>query len=273
MVLSMPRSKIITLCTDFGDRDNFVGQMKGAALAVDPDVKFVDLCHELPSHDIAAGAYVLETGYSAFPPGTIHVAVVDPGVGTSRRAIGAITEHHTFLAPDNGLLSRVLRREQRIRVHSLEATHYRRASGSTTFDGRDLFAPAAAWLCRGVDLAHFGPVVSDWVRLETRPALRSGHPCEAPVLVVDRFGNATVDVSASELSRLLGPGDGGDWQLSLRTPGGVVARVLRAYADGTDGAPFLIVNSAGYLEVAAFRQRAADLLDLRPGDAVEVTAG
>lgn len=270
----MARPRIITLCTDFGLRDNFVGQMKGAALAVDPGLRVVDLCHDVPPQNIAAGAFALETGCGAFPPGTVHVAVVDPGVGTTRRAIAVQTEHYTFVAPDNGLLTRVLEVDSPVRAHVLEAAHYRRRAVSATFEGRDVFAPAAAWLARGASLENFGPEAGALVRLtRSRPVLERGASVAVPVLQVDRFGNATLDARGRDLVRLLGPGPAASWPLCVRSRMGEVRRCVRTYGEATDGEPFLLINSAGYLELAIYGESAAVRLGLELDGEVELTLG
>jgi S-adenosylmethionine hydrolase len=196
--LSSP--KILTLTTDFGLRDSYVGQMKGAVLAVDHEIRVVDLCHEVPPQRILSGAYLLETGYAAFPAGSVHVAVVDPGVGTRRRPLAVRAGSHLFVAPDNGLLSRVLDREPLREAHVIEEERYLRSPRSATFEGRDLFAPAAAWLARGVEPGELGRAAGKIVRLPASGhALRPGVPAEIDVLHVDRFGNVALDLRADIL--------------------------------------------------------------------------
>lgn len=270
----MARPTIITFCTDFGTHDNFVGQMKGAALAIAPELQLVDLCHAVPPHDVAAGAFILETGFRAFPPGTVHVAVVDPGVGTPRRAVAVKTRSYTFVAPDNGLLSRVLDVERAVRAHVLEAAHYRRKTVSATFEGRDVFAPAAAWLARGAALENLGPPAGPLVGLEgTRPPVRRGATVELPVLQIDRFGNATLDARAVDLARLFEGAPVAQWSLVARTASGEVNRTVRTYTEGGEDAPFLVINSAGYLEIALYGRSAAEELRLERGRGVELTIG
>jgi S-adenosylmethionine hydrolase len=269
----MPPPRIITLTTDFGTRESFVGQMRGAALAVCPEALLVDLTHEVPPHDVAAGAFLLATAYSTFPRGTIHVAVVDPGVGTRRRAIGVRTDRFYFLAPDNGLLSRVLDEEPLESAHVLEAEHYRRETVSATFEGRDVFAPAAAWLARGVDLANFGPRAGEIVRLpSTASRIEPGRPAKVRVLMVDRFGNATLDLSRRTLAPIL-EALGEKARMRVATPGGLVSEFRRTYADEEGSAPILLFNSADHLEVAIRSGSAAEKLGLSPGTEVEFLIG
>ena len=252
---------IVTLTTDFGNADGYVAQMKGVLLSICPELRVVDLSHEVPPQEVSAGAFLLETASSAFPAGTIHLAVVDPGVGTARRRLVVRTERHTFVLPDNGLVSRILDREPRYGAWALEAAHYRRGAVSTTFEGRDVFAPAAAWLARGVAPDRFGPEVRDPQRL---PATLTPCPGEnhVPVVWVDRFGNVVLDVTRSALPT--------DAALRVRTPAGELHGLARTYADGEPGEALLLFGSAGYLEIAVRDGRADRTLGLAVGDRVSL---
>jgi len=264
----------VTLTTDFGQGDSYVGQMKGAVLSVDRGIRIVDLSHEVPAQRIDAGAYVLETGYSAFPEGTVHVAVVDPGVGTSRRAVAVRAGAHYFVAPDNGLLSRVLLCEPLAEAHLIEEAAYAGPARSATFEGRDRFAPAGAWIACGTGLDRLGPAAGQLARLPgVRPPLRRGEPTAVPVLAVDRFGNVAVDAHVSDLVPLLGGEPEAGCALRLDTPGGEVARFRRTFADARGEGPFLLVNSAGYLEVAVWGARADAVLGLGLGSRPVLTPG
>jgi S-adenosylmethionine hydrolase len=253
--------RIVTLLTDFGDADGYVGQMKGVLLGICPELQLVDLSHAVPPQGITAGAFLLEAATAAFPAGTIHLAVVDPGVGTARRRLVLCTERHLFVLPDNGLVSRVLDRHELRGAWSIEAAHYRRATVSATFEGRDVFAPAAAWLARGIAPERLGPAVEDLVRLPLSPPLAPGEN-EVPVLWVDRFGNVVLDLPRE--------GPEGSKSLRVRTPGGEVDRFARTYGDAPPGRPFLLFGSAGYLEIAVPGGRADASLGLRAGDTVTV---
>lgn len=266
----MSSARIITLTTDFGHGDPWVGQMKGAALEVAPQIRLVDLCHSVPAHDVAAGGYLLETAYHAFPTGTIHVAVVDPGVGSARRAVAVSTERHVFVAPDNGLLTRALDREGDHRAYAIEAEHYYRRPVSATFEGRDRFAPVAAWIARGVALEHLGPAVGDLVRLPAAVEPRAGEAVTVRVLYVDRFGNAALDVTAETVERVLG-GRALDGVVTVATRDVSVDRVFRTFSDAPPAHPFLLINSAGYLEIAVREGRADEALGLDAGTEVELS--
>ena len=257
----MKPSGIVTLTTDFGTADTYVGQMKGALLAAGPGLRVVDLSHAVPPGAIATGAYLLETGHAVFPPGTVHVAVVDPGVGTARRALALRAGGHLFVAPDNGLLTRVCDRLEPTEARSIEEPTLLRPGRAPTFDGRDLFAPAAARLATGTPLERLGPPVEKIFRLRgARPEIRAAEPTPIPVLHVDQFGNVALDAHADRLAAALGqeqaPGD----CIGVEIAGRHVSRFLRTFADAPDEQPFLLINSSGYLEIAVNGGRADEAL-------------
>lgn len=256
----------MTLLTDFGEADGYVGQMKGALLGICPDARLVDLSHAVPPQAIAAGAFLLESASAAFPKETIHLAVVDPGVGTRRRPLVVRTERHTFVLPDNGLVSRVLDRDGLRGAWALEAGPYRQAPVSPTFEGRDLFAPAAAWLARGLAPEELGVPVTDPVRLPVGPRVLARGETAVPVLWIDRFGNVVLDLPQSLLEPHLGSGGG----VRVRAAGADVERFARTYGEAPGGEPFLLFGSAGYLEIAVPGGRADAALGLRVGDTATV---
>jgi hypothetical protein len=235
--------------------------MKGVLLGLCPDLLLVDLSHEIPAQAVAAGAFLLETVSAAFPLGTIHLAVVDPGVGTERRRLVLRTERHVFVVPDNGLVSRVLDRDPLRGAWAIDAAHYRRDPVSPTFEGRDVFAPAAAWLARGVAPERFGPEVGDLVRLPPSVVPAAGAN-DVPVVWVDRFGNVVLDLARAAL-----PSEG---ELRVVTARGEIRRRARTYGEAAPGEPFLLFGSAGYLEIAIPGGRADTALGLRVGDTVTV---
>ena len=262
----MPTSSPITLTTDFGLEDTYVGQLKGAILAIDPEATIVDLCHHVAPFDIQGGSYALEVGCFAFPAGSIHVAVVDPGVGTDRRLLAVQAGGHRFLAPDNGLLGRVLERATPWVAHAIQNRSYFGPRTSRTFAARDVLGPVAAWIGRGVELERLGPAVTDLVGLTIeRPRLELGHAVRVPVLAVDRFGNVVLDVTAEALGALLGHAPDESTELQLAAEGGSVERFARTYGETAGREPFFLVNSAGYLEVAVAAGRADETLGLRIG--------
>ena len=254
-------SRIVTLTTDFGTADTFAGEMKGAILAVDRDLQIVDLTHEVPPHDVATGALLLDIGSHAFPDGTVHVAVVDPGVGTDRRALAVETDDAFWIGPDNGILARALRGRRIVRAHALAAMP---PTTATTFEGRDRFGPCAARLATGTDLARLGPPIAD-LRVPAAPATPApgGPAVEVDVVHVDRFGNLFLDLPRAAVGEATA--------LEVEAGAGrTVRRLLRAYADAGDGRPFLIWNAAGLLEIAVREGRADGVVGLRRGDRVRV---
>jgi S-adenosylmethionine hydrolase len=240
--------------------------MKGAALAVGPELRLVDICHEVPKQRVDTGSFILETGYAAFPAGTVHVAVVDPGVGTARAALALRAGEHFFVAPDNGLLTRVLEREPLADARLIQPPESERSSISATFEGRDLFAPAAARIALGLALDELGPPVGETVKLPlSRPLLTQGSPAKLPVLHVDDFGNVILDLHRGPLLSVLGREHPVAGSLALETESGMVEEFHRTYAEAEPGKPFMLINSAGYLEVAVKDGSAAALLDLETG--------
>lgn len=264
------RPRIVTLTTDFGTLDSYVGQMKGAILTVCPDVLLVDITHDVPPHDIAAGGFAIATAFTAFPPGTIHLVVVDPGVGSDRRGVVVRTASADFVAPDNGVLTRALDRDPERGAWVLEASHYRRSEVAPTFHGRDVFAPAAAWLARGIEPSHFGPPADSLVRLPgNRPSLEAGRPSVVRVAHVDRFGNVILDLARHDLAAWCDPVTG-LFRGSARAGAIAIVEVRRTYADGPSGVPFLLFDALDRLEIAVRDASAAGHLGLRPGDEVAV---
>jgi S-adenosyl-L-methionine hydrolase (adenosine-forming) len=259
---------IVTLLTDFGTADYFAGALKGAVLASNPGARVVDLTHEVPPYDVEAGAFTLRAAFETFPAGTVHVAVVDPGVGSARRAIVVEGRGHTFVGPDNGLFGHVYERIRPFRVFQLTNRDFFRREVSPTFHGRDIFAPVAGALSRGVRAEEMGPEVLDFVRLPSAAVERAADgTLVGAVIHVDRFGNLVTNITPEELS-----GESvarGAW---LRIRGREVRRFRRFFAEEVEGAgePFAVWGSAGLLEVAVFRDSAARVLGAGRGERVEV---
>lgn len=243
--------RAITLLTDFGAADYFAGAMKGAILSVNPHAAIVDITHEIPAQDVAAGAFTLLAAYETFPAGTIHVAVVDPGVGSSRRTIVVSAADQFFVGPDNGLFTYIYDRHPRFEVFHITATNYFRHPVSTTFHGRDIFAPIAAELSNGIDLSSLGTRISDPIRLPTTR--------EFQVIHIDRFGNLITNITRDDFRE----------GTSLSVNGKVISAVRRFFSEGETDEPFAIWGSAGFLEIAVNGRSAADLLGVRRGDPVE----
>ncbi|MCI0422413.1 MAG: SAM-dependent chlorinase/fluorinase [Acidobacteria bacterium] len=250
-------NSIITLTTDFGLDDPFAGIMKGVILSVNPEAKIVDITHGVPAQDILAGSLMLQSSCAYFPKGTIHVAVVDPGVGSGRRPLLALGGDYAFVGPDNGLLARVIESQQHVRVFHLTEQAYCLKPVSRTFHGRDIFAPVAAWLARGISPELFGPLVDDWIRLDW-PSPRPIGPgrLQGTVLHIDRFGNLMTNISQEHLSEARA-----GFEIVLGNS--KINRLCWSYAEAADGEPFAILGSAGLLEISVKRASAAEQLGVR----------
>src|SRR5437763_14603171 len=195
---------VLALLTDFGTRDHYAGTMKAVALGICPDATLVDISHEVPPHDVLAGALELAACYRYFPAGTIFLVVVDPGVGSARRGIAADTGDYKFVAPDNGVLTSVLDEHPAKKVVELTERKYARPTVSRTFEGRDRFAPAAAWLAKGIDVAALGRPAGSVQRLEIPRAALADDRIDGEVLRVDRFGNLITNIDRRTFEKLAG---------------------------------------------------------------------
>jgi S-adenosylmethionine hydrolase len=241
-------SRIVALLTDFGSRDPFVAMMKGVMLAINPDLQFIDISHEIPPQKIREAALVLSVTYPYLPSQTIFLVVVDPGVGGGRRPIVVETAQHLFVAPDNGVLGSVLSQAGvRHVIHATESIYFRQ-SISRTFHGRDVFAPLAAWLSCGVTVSDMGVPIEDYIRLDFgRARVLSENALEGEVIYRDRFGNLITNISESYMAGLWGSPDWGRIQAQVETS--VIDGLDSYYAQRAPGALGLIVNSWGLCEI------------------------
>ena len=269
-LMSNPQ-RIITLLTDFGLQNHFVAAMKGVMLSVNPDLAFVDISHLIPRHDIYSGAFTLAQAYAYFPQGTIHVAVVDPGVGTARKAIVVSAGGHFFVAPDNGLLSYVLRREAGFTAHDITADHYFHKPVSATFHGRDVFAPIAGYISRDVPLRQFGPELAHPVIFKIPAVTRVRDALvQGAILAVDSFGNLVTNLAPADV-----PAFSQDKGRPCKVIAGKreITSFRVAFSQGAPGELFVIPGSSGYLEIAMRDQSAAAELQIGPGAPVGVILG
>jgi len=256
---------IITLLTDFGSQDYFVGAMKGTILSINPAANIVDITHETPPQDIRAAAFNLLGVYKEFPADTIHVVVVDPGVGSDRRPILIECANQIFVGPDNGVFSWVCEREENSRAIHLTNDKFFRAPVSSTFHGRDVFAPVAGALSTGVAPEELGPVIDDLVRLESlKPRTVDKGVTEASIIHIDRFGNCITNLTRDDLGS-----DGLDGA-KLVVNGHEVSSLREFFADGgaSNNELFCVFGSAGFLEIAAQNSSAASILGAERGDAL-----
>jgi len=258
--------QIITLTTDFGTQDWFVGTMKGVILGIAPRAAIVDITHEIPAGDIRAGAFALAAGYRFFPKGTVHVAVVDPGVGGARKAIAVQTANYLFVGPDNGVLSWALAKEKIRAIRALENEAYFLKPTSQTFHGRDIFAPVAAHLSRGVPIQKIGPAMKDFVRLAwPEPRVRRDG-FEGEVVYIDHFGNAITNLEGRLLPR------------SARAACEIHGRRRRLcplrtfYQAVAPKTPVALVGSSGFLEIVINGGSAEKALGVRIGTRVVLHA-
>jgi len=242
---------IITLTTDFGSSDHFVGVMKGVILSINPQASIVDISHQIQPYDLLDGALTIAQAYPYFPPASIHVVVVDPGVGSERRPILVSSDKHYFVAPDNGVLSVVLDREPGATVRHITSEHYFLSPVSNTFHGRDVFAPVAGWLSRRVETEKFGDLITDYTRFAApQPKRVDEHSLKGVVVRVDRFGTLMTNLTPADLPELFRENPA---TFKLTVGKGEITQLKTAYADGAQGELFAILGSSGYLEIAANR--------------------
>lgn len=258
--------RLITLLTDFGSRDAFVGIMKGVMLSINPSVSFVDLSHEVPPQDILAGALLLRSATPFFPPGAIHLAVVDPGVGGSRRALVVETSYGFLVGPDNGLLSLAAPAEAVMRLIHLTNEHYFLTPRSQTFHGRDVFAPVAAHLSRGVPPEDFGNLISDMERLTLPSVEHHAGGLTGNVIYIDHFGNIITNITEADLR--LFPMD----TLLVSIGGMQIRGIQSSYAAVEVGAPVALINSWRLMEIAVRNGSAAQRLAIHPGHPVYLSS-
>lgn len=256
----------IALLSDFGTRDHYVGVMKGVMLGINPEVTLVDLTHDLPPHDISAAAHELASTYRYFPAGTIFLVVIDPGVGSARRGLAAEVGDWRFVAPDNGVLTGVFQELAPRKVVELTERRYARPTVSRTFEGRDRFAPAAAWLSKGVHVTALGRPVSDYMLLDL-PAPRVEETRLVGVVArIDRFGNIITNLDRKSCERLTE----GVGVLRLTVDSHLIDRIVSTYSDIGPDEVAALFGSTDHLEIAMRAQHASDRLRVEVGAEVEL---
>ncbi len=266
-------SGIITLTTDFGTSDVYVGVMKGVILGINPDVQVVDITHAIPPQDVREAAFLIPSAHQYFPNGTIHVIVVDPGVGSNRQAIGCQTEKAFFVCPDNGILTYLLQpietgyRQPHIReIVAIENPKYLLPNVSNTFHGRDIFAPVAAHLSRGIPLTSIGKPFRN-LRQLTLPEMHvSGDTLTGQIIKIDCFGNLITNISQNELARFTKAAS----TYTIRVGTLDIERVNTSYAESAIGEPLAVIGSFGLLEIAINSGNAQERFKLERGDAVTI---
>ena len=254
--------RIITLTTDFGVSDGYVGAVKGVIKSINPEADITDISHHIPPQDILSAAFCLNTSSPYFPKNTIHVAIVDPGVGGKRKGILVQTEKFSFIGPDNGLFSLVLRGRDIRRQISLENQRYFLNTLSSTFHGRDIFAPVAAYLCLGISPEQFGPRLEKLKSLDLPSPRVSARKISGQIIHVDNFGNLITNITLEDFRMLPNP--------KIRIGKAMIGKISRTYSDVPAGKLLAYTGSAGYLEIGQNLGNAATLLKVKAGAKVEV---
>jgi len=262
----------IAILTDFGYRDHYVGAMKGVIASIAPAATVIDITHGVPPQAVTAGALALRESWRFFPKGTVFLAVVDPGVGTARLPIAIETRAGArFVAPDNGLAWPAAEQAGFRRAVELRSARYRMARVSATFHGRDIFAPAAAWLWRGAPITGFGPNVKQITPLEIAGAAQQGRRLGGAVIYIDHYGNLVTNIGRESLERFASSFLAGE--LSVRIDSSPPIRIVKAYGEARKGAPLAAFGSFELLEIAVRDGSAAEKFGARQGARVWVTKG
>lgn len=258
-------NRCITLLTDFGDQDGFVGIMKGVMLSINSRANIIDISHKIPAHNIEAGAFVLDSAYCYFPPGTIHVVVVDPGVGSERRIIACEAADYFFIAPDNGILKYLFHEFSVQQVVQLSNEQFFRSQVSDTFHGRDIFAPVAAHLSLQPELSRFGDWTPNFHRGRIPQLLIHENSISGEVLYVDHFGNMITNIPRESVP----PGIKND-QITIRFRNHTLHGIHSSYTDGSHRELIGLWSSTGNLEIALKQNRADVHSGLVSGDSVRL---
>lgn len=264
----MRADRIITLTSDFGLDDPFVGVMKGVILTINPEANVIDLSHGIASHDIREAAFTIGMNYRFFPDRTVHMVIVDPGVGSRRRPILVATGRHYFIGPDNGVFSLIFEREKHaLRVVHITADHYFLKVNSATFQGRDIFAPVAAWLTRGKDYRKFGEPIDDFMQLDLPVPVRMKGKVRGEIIHIDKFGNAMTNIGLHDITDLTGRRHEYALRVYLRDK---IVPLRKYYGEAKSAALSALVNSSEYLEFFINRSNAAKKFNIAVGDPVEI---
>lgn len=258
----MQFANIVTLTTDFGLEDPYVGQVKGAILKYNISAHIIDICHSIPPHDILTAAVMIRTSYNYFPKGSIHLIIVDPGVGSQRRIVAATGGKHLFIAPDNGVLSLLFKDNMIETVHRVENASLFPSDISSTFHGRDIMAPVAAAIAGGMVLDKVGPVVNinDCTQLNLPEPNITETGIEGQVLHIDHFGNIRTNITSADLSKFQPASFSG-----IKIKGYTINNISNTYSDSPPGSLVAVIDSGGYLEIAVNRGNAARQIECSTG--------
>ena len=259
---------LVTLLTDFGEHDYFVPSMKGVMLGINPQLRILDLSHQIGAQDIEQAAFFLKSCYRYFPDGTVHVVVVDPGVGSSRRPLLVSTSRYFFIAPDNGVLNDIFEEETSVEVRVIENKQYRLDAEGATFDGRDLFAPAAAWLTKGQTPGSYGRLIRDAVRLPKDDPQMDGDKLVGKIVYIDHFGNLISNITPTNLQTFRAVTKRDIQAVKL---GEIIINGMKShYAEGALGLPEALINSNGQLEIFIKQGSAVDRCGANVGQQIEL---
>jgi len=261
------RNPIITLLTDFGTKDHYVASMKGVILKINPRCHLIDITHQVSPHDIQEGAFILANAYPYFPKGTIHLAVVDPGVGGARRPLLLVTPNYCFVGPDNGLFTMITRMEYVKQIIALDKQKYHLSNVSMTFHGRDIFAPVAAYLSLGVKPKAFGHKIDSLGRLGFEGPLIKEGKLLGEILHVDTFGNLISNIDGGKFSRFIR-----GRPFVIRTGRKTLQSLKKGYWEGRKGEAIALLGSSGFLEISVREGNAQKALKVKRGEPVEISA-
>jgi len=267
-VLAKP---VITLTTDFGLKDPFVGLMKGVILGINPNAIIIDITHDISRHNIFEAAQVISMSYKYFPPTSIHIVVVDPGVGSSRRPILVTTEDHYFIGPDNGVFTAVYETSHNhfFNVIEITAKHYYRPMSGFTFHGRDIFAPIAAYLSKGTESRVFGEQIEDFARINIpKPVISNNSVLNGEIVSMDKFGNAISNITPDDMAQLAPLEDKNKFKILFNNH---EISMVTYYAESQDDKLHGIINSFGHLEIFVYQNSVAEKFNIKIGDSVRVS--
>ena len=257
---------IITLLTDFGTEDSYVGAMKGVILSINPDATIIDISHQIPPQDIIAGAFVLSQAAPFFPKGTVHIAVVDPGVGGKRKPILIETDKYFFVGPDNGIFDIALQNERIRRKIHLTNKNYFLGYISSTFHGRDIFSPVAAYLSLGIDPALFGKKIKTLTSLDVKKPFAKDGKITGRIIHIDRFGNLITNIDEGLLKKVFK-----NRIFEVEVCDNIIKRFVPSYSNAKQGEPIGLIGSSGLMEIAMREKNASIELGIKRGDVVIVS--
>jgi len=256
---------VVSLITDFGLRDNFVGLIKAVILKINPKSQIVDICHDIKPQDISEAAFLLKNSFRYFPSGTVHLVVVDPGVGSKRKKILVKTKNYFFIAPDNGVLSLALRDERPLKIIEITNKKYFLKPTSDTFHGRDIFAPVAAYLSKGENIQKFGKPAKSFKTLELPRIKVSNHELNGEIVYIDRFGNLVSNIDKYALRKFI---KNKRFKISIKNK--TIDKLSSSYCAGTHFGPLALIDSFNLLEIAINCGSARDYLRVAKGEKIKV---